>query len=419
MSPKKIYDIYPPRGRREKKETVKHKIVLPKVLKKKPVFKWPVLKIKMPAVISSQKGLLFLAGVLVAVIVFFHFSSRARIEVWPKTEEVSFERELLIDSQILVSDFSKGVVAGRLFYEESEKTETFATTGRAEKGTKASGEITVYNNYHLDQVLVASTRFISADGKLFYSTEKITVPAKNSRQVLAEAAEVGPEYNIKPSTFSIPGLLGSPRYTSVYGKSLTNMVGGFTGEVAQVSEQDLKQAKVSLLSQMQPALSEKLNQAAGPSFWLAPEAIQIRVLTESSSKKQGEATEKFDFNLKIRAQAVAPSKSELEEFGQGIVLAGIGPEQRLKQGSLELAMVVKENDDEAGSLLIKLLIKAKVVTKIETEDLKIALTGKNLKEAQALLQEEERIADFKIKLSPFWQNEIPGQSERIEIRLTY
>jgi len=105
-----------------------------------------------------------------------------------------------------------------------------------ESGTKASGIITVFNEYSSSpQLLVASTRFLSSDGKIFRTIKDISVPGSeiindeiipDSINITVMADYPGIEYNISPSDFTIPGFKGSPKYVGLYGKSNTAMNGG-------------------------------------------------------------------------------------------------------------------------------------------------------------------------------------------------
>ena len=105
-----------------------------------------------------------------------------------------------------------------------------------ESGTKASGIITVFNEYSSDsQRLVASTRFLSSSGKIFRAIEDIYIPGAqlNDDEIIPSSIDVevvanylGAEYNIGPSDFTIPGFKGTVKYAGFYGKSNTAMNGG-------------------------------------------------------------------------------------------------------------------------------------------------------------------------------------------------
>ena len=128
------------------------------------------------------------------------------------------------------------------------------------KEEKAEGIIRIFNDYSTaSQSLVAGTRFVSDEGKLFRLVEKVVVPGQSTEKgklipgsvdVLVRADTAGSDYNIGVSTFSIPGFAGTPRYTAFYAKSFLAMAGGFKGESLAVSSEDLENAKKSLTAEV-------------------------------------------------------------------------------------------------------------------------------------------------------------------------
>jgi len=105
-----------------------------------------------------------------------------------------------------------------------------------ESGMKASGTIIVFNEYSSDsQLLIASTRFLSSNGKIFRTTKNIYVPGTKTEndEIIPGSIDVevladywGDEYNIGSSDFTISGFKGTAKYTDFYGKSNTAMSGG-------------------------------------------------------------------------------------------------------------------------------------------------------------------------------------------------
>jgi len=88
---------------------------------------------------------------------------------------------------------------------------------------KARGFITVFSSLDVPQKMIASTRFVSPSGLIFRIDENILVPAFGQITVSVTANETGPEYKIGPTTFSIPGFIGTERYTKLYGRSYQSM----------------------------------------------------------------------------------------------------------------------------------------------------------------------------------------------------
>ena len=82
------------------------------------------------------------------------------------------------------------------------------------------------------------------------------VPSSIDVEVVAD--EPGKEYNIGPTTFSIPGFKGSPKYEGFYGKSTKPMTGGLIHQGKVVSEEDVARAETELKEALLEEAQEEL-----------------------------------------------------------------------------------------------------------------------------------------------------------------
>jgi len=126
-----------------------------------------------------------------------------------------------------------------------------------ESGTKSTGEIMLFNEYSSEtQNLIASTRFLSSDGKTFRSIEDMIVPGAtfNGNEIIPSsinievvADHIGADYNIGPSSFTIPGFKGSDKYSGFYGKSNMPMNGGLTESIENTNKKTQYQDRLDQL----------------------------------------------------------------------------------------------------------------------------------------------------------------------------
>ena len=407
MPSKKVFDISPVRK-------AKKRVLRPKKTARKQA---KIISIKKPDFSLLKKIGILALFLFICLLVFFHFSAKAEIEISPKIQDFSITKQVSVDEAVSESDFSRKIMAGVFLIKEKTDNQVFDSTGSSESKHRASGTIRVYNNYHLNQLLVVTTRFVSSDGKLFRSTKQINIASGQFVDVNVRAAEPGPEYNIGPSTFSIPGLLGSARYTAVYGKSLSGMSGGDVGEFAQVSEQDLERAEKELYRKLENLLKQELVNEAGPDFSLLDQAIQTETLESSCSRKAGEQAEQFNCSLKAKSQVLAFAKSDLQGFAEKFISQEIDDSKSIKQDSIEVQAIVKEIDSQAKKIFLELEISAQIFTDLDIKSLKQALSEKSLKESEILLQTYPEIEKTKIRLFPFWAQTIPQDLEKIDIKL--
>ena len=191
----------------------------------------------------SRFGLWIIVGVSILVL-FFGFSllfSGAKLVVIPK------QRSVLVDATF---EAFKTPRVGALGYEimtiEIEGTnEVYANTEEFVE-EKASGKITIYNNFNTSkQRLIKNTRFETPEGLIYRINESTVVPGQRienkkvvpgSVEVVVYADEVGEKYNMGLGDFTIPWFKGDPRFDDFYARSKTEMTGGFVGEKKIVSK---------------------------------------------------------------------------------------------------------------------------------------------------------------------------------------
>jgi len=409
---KKLIDIFPP-------EKLKEYYDFPmegKIEKEK-----EITGIERKKVGRLKKSLFFVFLFLVAGFFFLHFvSAKVNIEIWPKTEILNLDEGLTVDVKGEQLDLVSKVIPGKIFETEKSASQQFNSAGKVLKENNAQGIIRVYNNYSLSQTLVANTRFQPPLEKVLYfrTTRKMVIPSKSYVDIEVIADRPGEEYNIEPTTFSTPGLVGLPQYYSVYGKSFSQMTGGFKGQVSQVKQEDLDAAKKSLLEKIKKETRDSLIKESSKEYIFLDEGMSQEVIEASSSVPAGTEEEAFNFNLRIKSKAIGFEKSNLDDFVKELIKSKIqNTDKKLEEQSLKIDYSVKETDLQSGKIILNLKISAKVYSDINEKTLKKALFGKSVKESQLLLESQSAITKTKLNVFPFWLKIIPENEDKIKIKL--
>ncbi len=416
MARKKIYDIRPP----SKKSPVSFK-------KERSIFRSPNLELGFDPGVFQKLGLgrlfsglnivVFALVILAGGFLYLHFTASAEIKVYPAVNNLSFKKEASARTDIMEPDFENAIIKAQLLTREKEVSGSFPATGMSETATKARGRVTVINEYHSDQVLVESTRFLSADSKLFYSQERIVIPAGGSQEVGVEAAEAGLDYNIKPTTFSIPGLLGSPRYTSVYAESGEAMQGGSIGETAIVTEEDVDKAEDQLKQKAGTELQQDFLQLSGASFEILPDSIEVEVLETLPSVEIGTAVASFDLSLMVKGGGLGFHRGEAEELARQWIDEKTAEAENLKEDSVAIEVASISSDARSGEAELRIEVKAELIKEVDMEELKRRLMGKTIKETRSLLSSYSQVEKIEIQIYPFWRSRIPNDPASVKLEL--
>ncbi len=407
---KKIFDIIPP-----KKNNLDNSLSK----QREESFKQEKKNISFP-----KKKAVFLLFIFIFLGVFIHITfSKAEIRIWPETELLSFEDEITVNSKATKPDFSENTIPGKTIEEEKEISQQFPATGSVSK--KAKGIIQVYNAYSTSsQVLVATTRFVSASGKLFRTPKKVTIPGghyEKGKLVLGQidieviADQPGEDYNIEPTTFSIPGFAGTAKFTFFYAKSFSNMTGG--GTVAQVTEKDLERAEKVLLDSLEKAGNDSLLMKAGEGFILLDKALKQESQESSSSVEAGREAENFNYKVKIKSKVLVFKEQDLKDFAKNYISSQIEEDKKLHTESIETNYSAKKIDLESGKINLFLEFSGDIYSDIDVLSLKRALSNKLFDEAKILLENQLGITSFQIELYPFWLKRVPDNIDKISVDL--
>ncbi len=422
---RKIYDIFPPDSGQKKNFSVCDKIES----KKRCFSRNPKLKIK-------NWAIPVLVAILVMVFSGYFFLLRVDIDIWPETEAVTYRGVIEVRTDSLSYDIEAGVITGEIFTVTKEESRTFFSSGKDIEGRKAEGVLRVYNNYSAQpQILVAETRFVSADGKLFRSTERISIPGRTQEgsriipgeaEVAIIAAEPGEEYNIeKNSKFSIPGLHGTPMYTSIHAENINPIIGGFIGESPKITERDIETAREILLSSaIEKAQKEMAGSASG--FILNPDNMEVTVLKEFVRPEAGERYDSFDYLLEVEVKTLAFKESEIESFLEEILLSRLEKGESINsmfsgmkiwRESLEFNYESDIRKMSDGSILLTMEASALAYPAIREELAKNEFAGMAISNVKMILEDYDKIERVEIHSRPSWLRNItaPGKT-RVNIR---
>ncbi len=414
--PKKFFDVIPPN---QEKVVENNSVSFDTEVKKEPV------------VIKRKRH--FLRNILISIIIFFiigfvglYFFSDVEVSVWPKAEAIAFSEIVTIDLNATDVDLDNAIIPAQEVNNEKVGSEEFSSSGKAVKESKATGFITIYNNYSTASRSLVPSRFVSADGKLFWSLNKVTVPGKHyeggklvpgEKQVEVEASEAGPDYNIGATTFALPALAGTALYTTIYAKSSEPMSGGYKGEVGKITQSDVNNAENVVVEKLKAESRDLLKKSLSSDIMLPDETIIQEVIESKSSHSVGTEVDSFSFDAKVKSNGLSFKRLDIEEFVKTKINSKIEEGFKIQEGSLEIDYVLKEVDLETGKITISLNIEAIAYEDINLIDLEKAILGKSIREAEIFLNNLLEIDKVELDSGSFLRRSIPEDMDKVKIQL--
>ena len=356
-----------------------------------------------------------LAALLVLGVVAFAYFANTSITVTPRTHTVTFDPTSYFTAQPVEGDLSYRVDTLTL-----EDSDTVPAQGTEKAEDRASGNITVYNEYSTSPVrLIKNTRFQSADGHIYRTPSSIEVPGKGSAPgkmtITIIADEPGPADNVAAGRFTVPGLKGTPdMYKGVYGVSDAPFAGGFIGDRPAVTPQALDEAKSQIRTRLEDQIRKKLTEYPKESVVFPDLAVvsyeSLPTTSESGSARVSErATVKVAvFDAAVFARAIA-----------GAVSADVGTSVISLQPGTTFSATPRENLTDIGSspLTFALNGSATLVWAVDSQLLKESLVGKDQEAFTAIVSNFPGIEKAEAHIAPFWSSRFPKEPSEIEVSI--
>lgn len=387
-----------------------------------------VTKLKGVSITRNSAFFVFALAVFFGIGMFVFFVlPKAEIRIEPKKDLLSFDIAVHVNTNTQDIDFSKNVIPGELLESSIEESQDFLSSGKETREEKARGYITVYNEYSSSpQTLVENTRFISQDGKLFRTTETLVIPGAtvkegkivpSSIEIEIMAQEAGEDYNIGPSTFSIPGFKGTPKYIAFYGKSSKQMQGGFIGEVEVVTEADLKNAEEKFKETLLGKVREDFDAKKPKEFMLLDNAVKEEVAELTFDRKAQEAAKSFTITGKAKVFGFVFDEEHISRLVDGTIRGRITEEREILEETKKLTYKDVELNVEKEEMNLLVGVEEWISARIDEQDIIENIRGKSLIEVKEYLSSHEAVDTARVTFSPFWIKRVPRAADKIKIEI--
>lgn len=422
-----------------------------KVAKKKSNQKVPNIKKYRTQIII---GSVFAVIMVVVLIWAFAFAPAAKVVVHVRTSDQGFSEKIK-----LTTDQDKEDIDAGIFYMEEkaiEKTASadFEATGEVDKGTKASGTLTVkrtspvsiigngrdaitipvgtkftYNG--LTYVSTAASTLRAVDGKDFDTdtckvSTSLVATCDLSKDVTTtvkiEAIENGDKYNM--------GAVNSGWTASISGATPTSSAaisGGTSKIVKIVSEDDLAAAEENLdITGESDAKKELIDENSDDTI-VIKSSFNIENGQLSSSPALGEEVNgdtKPKVTKKTTYKVYTVSRDAVSQYIEKTVKEGLGDDTRTvyatgagKDEERVIAFFESYKNDN-GEYTAKLKSTVKIGPRVTPEMISEKILGQKVGQVRTMLTSINGVADVEINRSYFWVTKIPSDINKVEIEIT-
>ena len=422
-----------------------------KVAKKKSNQKVPNIKKYRTQIII---GSVFAVIMVVVLVWAFAFAPAAKVIVHVRTSDQGFSETIK-----LTTDQDKEDIDAGIFYMEEkaiEKTASadFEATGEVDKGTKASGTLTVkrtspvsivgngrdaitipvgtkftYNG--LTYVSTAASTLRAVDGKDFDTdtckvSTSLVATCDLSKDVTTtvkiEAIENGDKYNM--------GAVNSGWTASISGATPTSSAaisGGTSKIVKIVSKDDLAAAEENLdITGESDAKKELIDENSDDAI-VIKSSFNIENGQLSSSPALGEEVNgdtKPKVTKKTTYKVYTVSRDAVSQYIEKTVEEGLGDDTRTVYatgaGKDEEKVIAffESYKNNNGEYTAKLKSTVKIGPRVTPEMISEKILGQKVGQVRTMLTSINGVADVEINRSYFWVTKIPSDINKVEIEIT-
>ncbi|MFH0956146.1 MAG: hypothetical protein V1801_02975 [Candidatus Falkowbacteria bacterium] len=351
--------------------------------------------------------------ILVAAVIYFGFS-KLTITIIPAQEKISDSSTVEIISQIGGTGLAPEQIYGIIKEVPVEQSKEFSASGKEILGEEVTGKVIIINNYIKNQPLVATTRLLSSDNKLFRLKNTVNVPAGGRLEAEIYADTAKPDMAIGPGKFTIPGLWAGIQ-DKIYAESKEPTK--YSQKIKYIIERSdidnaVSQLKKDLLSNAKSQVGQAYKDYAQALF-----AVDNNSVAQEVSGKVGEAKEKFSVKMKIMVTVVAFNDDEIYNQVKAKLAASLADDKEIskfdKQG---MSYALESFNMAQGTGLVKVDSIAQAALKDSAKVIKKNnLSGLNYEQLRAYLNGLPEVAGYQIKFFPSFIKKAPDLVDRIEV----
>ncbi len=374
-------------------------------------------------------GLIIIGGIALAIMV-----PQAAVKITIAAQPFNETVNSAVDTEATAIDAEKAVIPGKVIDVSQVTKATAKATGKKDIGQKATGTVTMVNEWDsLSHTYAAGTKIKAKNGNEFVLTADVTVPGASStvsagqsviiggkKTVTVEAVVPGESYNNAPTTFTIPSL-SAAQQDKIYATSDQAFTGGSSNTVTVVSQSDLDKLTENLKTQNHDDGLAEVKKQAGEAV-LLDKAIQITgqevaiaaAVDSQTDTIEGTMTGKFHaivFSTQDQKQLLEKLLANKIPQGQNLVTEGDGVTFDTTQ--FDLNLVTDKRLELTNNL------KAFTVINFDQNRIRRSLIGESPAAAQAIVDKIVSTQKVESHISPSWWPRLPYLASRLKIEYTY
>lgn len=375
----------------------------------------PLSKVPLPAKMPKLT-LIVPVAILFLLVLAYIFLPKGKVTVFLDMRVLEKDAEVIADPNITEVDEEAKKIPGKTVVSEVDGSLKGEATGKKKVGEAAKGKVIVYNATSRSVTLGKGTTMTGDKGLKFILDSEVQIASKSasaadppskSGVVDASASEIGPDGNISAGTDLT---VGSYNKSDVVAKVETAFSGGVSKDVTVVSSDDQKRLLAALTSELRKKAQDDIQGKLEGGMKVLSEGLTEKIISQAYSKKVGDQATEFNLNLRAKYSGTAYNENDLRTIVSKLVETNVpqGYELDLSQTETQADVAKVEKD---GRLIFAAKFRAKLMPKIDQNQIKKDLAFKTPNEVAENLRQIENVIGSDIEITP----SLPGPLQRLPI----
>ena len=375
---------------------------------------------------GSGNKLMLVGGAMVLLLALliglYWYVPKATVTLVVESRVVDESLTIKVDPKAQILDPQNNVLPGQPVEVNVSGTKSLPTTGTAIIGDPARGEVTLYNKTNQSRTFAAGTDLVGPNSLGFSldtettiassssSTEGITF-GKATATVTADA--IGPNGNLAAETALSFKQFSDDDYSA---KVSAGLSGGTAREVKAVFEKDQTDLATALTADLQLEAENQLQTNLGADRALVPVNSDEVLTDQAFNHDEGEEADSLQLEARLSYTGLSYSKQELDLLLQNAIKAKVPDNFQLSQSS-EINLSSAQLND-AGQATVPVSFKAKLIPKLDFNEIKNNLKGKKTNLVEEYLATLPSFVRAEIKTTPNlpgWLKTMPRAAKNITI----
>lgn len=381
---------------------------------------------KVPNFDRFRKKLFLIIGCVAALILFLVwaiiFAPSARVIITARTTDTALNSRVTLTATA-GTDLKAGTIKAETKTLKKDISIPFTATGKKDVGDKAIGSVKFSHQSLSATTIPAGTQLTSTGGLIFVTDTAVSVPASTfgpgcfptacagTATGSVTAAESGTKYNAATGSLSGSGMTATFSGATSGGtdKTVTAVqqsdIDAVQGQVTQSSTGD--EAKKQLVSDF------------GSDYIIVESSFKTDATAVKASPAVGaEAPDgKGALAGSVGYSLTAIPKSEATKYLDAYFAQQIDgkTDQKVYDNGLAALSLTNVNAVDNGNFTASISTNGKVGPRIDENAIKEFAKGRKYGEIQSRVQAVNGIESADIKFSPFWVNQAPNDTRRIQV----